>query len=218
MSFHVSFQNILICKCLRTYFTKSRIQRWFGIYTLDVRTLHNDIFVGSLDSDDFCNFMFCTFLRIAIFRFITKSFFFLFGKWFILYLIFVTSMDCYRLRIEFVGLHFNLHPTSFPQLLWYFLLFVVCFTLDPKDGHSLRLFLPFLAKFNLKALLTPRSCIGLSFTCPDWLVLDAKEKSQLLLLLPKDLPVEQAGDEGGEEGGGGGGDGDAGRVACLGGE
>ena len=67
-------------------------------------------------------------------------------------------------------------------------------------------------------MLTPRSCIGLSFTCPDWLVLDAKEKSQLLLLLPKDLPVEQAGDEGGEEGGGGGGDGDAGRVARLGGQ
>ena len=49
-------------------------------------------------------------------------------------------------------------------------------------------------------------------------MLDAKERSQLLMLLPKDLPVEQAGDEGGEEGGGGGGDGDAGRVACLGGE
>ena len=49
-------------------------------------------------------------------------------------------------------------------------------------------------------------------------MLDAKERSQLLMLLPKDLPVEQAGDEGGEEGGGGGWDGDAGRVACLGGE
>ena len=47
-------------------------------------------------------------------------------------------------------------------------------------------------------------------------VADAKERSQLFLLLPEDLPVDQGGDEGGEEGGGAG-EGDAGGgAACLG--
>ena len=46
-------------------------------------------------------------------------------------------------------------------------------------------------------------------------VADAKERGQLYLLLPEDLPVDQGGDEGGEEGGGAG-EGDAGEVACLG--
>ena len=45
--------------------------------------------------------------------------------------------------------------------------------------------------------------------------MDAKEKSQLLLLLPIVLPVDQGGDEGGEEGGRAG-EGDAGGAACLG--
>ena len=44
----------------------------------------------------------------------------------------------------------------------------------------------------------------------------AKERSQLLLLLLEGLPIDQGGDEGGEEGGGGAGDGDAGEAACLG--
>ena len=48
------------------------------------------------------------------------------------------------------------------------------------------------------------------------LLLDAKERSQLFLLLPKDLPIDHGGDEGGEEGGGGAGNGDAGGVSCLG--
>ena len=47
-------------------------------------------------------------------------------------------------------------------------------------------------------------------------LVDAKERSQLLLLLPIGLPVDQGGDEGGEEGGGAG-EGDAGGAACLGG-
>ena len=44
--------------------------------------------------------------------------------------------------------------------------------------------------------------------------MDAKERSQLLLLLPIGLPVDQGGDEGGEEGGGAG-EGDAGEAARL---
>ena len=43
---------------------------------------------------------------------------------------------------------------------------------------------------------------------------NAKERSQLFLLLPEDLPIDQGGDEGGEEGGGAG-EGDAGEAACL---
>ena len=45
--------------------------------------------------------------------------------------------------------------------------------------------------------------------------MDAKKRSQLLLLLPIGLPVDQGGEEGGEEGGGAG-EGDAGGAACLG--
>ena len=58
--------------------------------------------------------------------------------------------------------------------------------------------------------------IGVCFTFARLIaVADAKERSQLFLLAPEDLPVEQGGDEGGEEGGGAG-EGDAGEVACLG--
>ena len=127
-------------------------------------------------------------------------------------------MDCYQFRIDIVDLHFifeaffNFQPNSFPQLLWHFLV-VVGLSLDPQCGNGMRLFLPFLNQANLKAM-TAVKCFRFSFTCPD-LFVDAKERSQLLLLLPKDLPVDQGGDEGGEEGGGAG-EGDAGGVAGLG--
>ena len=64
----------------------------------------------------------------------------------------------------------------------------------------------------MKGLLT-LICIGLDFLSP--FLVDAKKRSQLLLLLPIGLPVDQGGDEGGEEGGGAG-EGDAGGAACLG--
>ena len=74
----------------------------------------------------------------------------------------------------------------------------------------MRLFPPFSNKVGWKdLLLLALRLIGLSFTFTN-----AKDRSQLLLLRPKGLPVDQGVNEGGEEGGGAG-EGDAGEVACL---
>ena len=79
----------------------------------------------------------------------------------------------------------------------------------------LRPFLPISEKVGEKdLLLLAQRLTGFSFTFPADLFLDAKDRSQLLLLLPKGLPIDQGVDEGGEEGGGAG-EGDAGEAACL---
>ena len=57
--------------------------------------------------------------------------------------------------------------------------------------------------------------IRFCFSFPD-LFRDAKDRSQLLLLLPKAVTIDQGGEEGGEEGGGGAGEGDEGGASCLG--
>ena len=78
----------------------------------------------------------------------------------------------------------------------------------------MRLLLPFSDKVGWKdLLLLALSLIGFCLTFTD-LFTDAKDRSQLLLLLSKGLPVDQGDDEGGEEGGGAG-EGDAGEAACL---